>query len=143
MDYKLPKGYVDLIGGAKLLTPDADDSDLSIKSKAIRSSNNATIQSGSFVTHRAMININNLARELNLDMLPVTPWHDCCYYVVHKKDLVEASRIIQVEMERPFMENQLYPLISKPDIGKSLKGGFEVDTNVEGYEQKIREKFNI
>jgi DNA polymerase I-like protein with 3'-5' exonuclease and polymerase domains len=137
------EGYVDLIGGAKLLTPDADDSDLSIKSKAIRSSNNATIQSGSFVTHRAMININNLARELNLDMLPVTPWHDCCYYAVHKKDLVEASRIIQVEMERPFMENQLYPLISKPDIGKSLKGGFEVDTNVEGYGQKIRENFNI
>lgn len=136
-------GYVDLIGGGKLLTPDADDIDRGVKSKAIRSSNNATIQSGSYITHIAMINIVNKARELGLDMQPITPWHDCCYYSVHRKDLVQASNLIQIEMERDFMENQLFPLISKPDIGKSFKGGFEVDTNKEGFEEIIREKFNI
>jgi DNA polymerase-1 len=125
------EGYVDLIGGAKLLTPDANHSDIKIQSKSIKSSNNATIQSGSWITHRAMINICNIAYEKGWDLKPLTPWHDACYFQCHKDILFEASQVIQKEMERPFMENQIYNLEGLPELGKSLKGGCELKGTLE------------
>lgn len=133
-------GYVDLIGGLKLFTPDSLSEDKSLKGKSFKSSNNATIQSSSWVTHRAMIDTFNIARENKWDIQPLTPWHDASYYQVHKKDLLNACCLIQQRMEKDFIPNQLYSLISKPEIGKTIKGGYELDTtHVGNYEELFLE----
>ena len=135
----MEEGYVDLIGGLKLLTPDSLSDDKSLKGKSFKSSNNATIQSSSWVTHRAMIDSFNIARANNWDIKPLTSWHDASYFQVHKSDLLNCCRLIQQKMEMPFMSEQLYPLIGKPEIGKTIKGGFELDTGKENHEELFLE----
>ena len=122
----MEKGCVELFGGLFLLTPDANHEDGGIKSQSMRSSNNAKIQSGSKVTHDANIWFANKAREEGIDALPILEIHDALYVMTHKKDLPRACILLEQAMCLPFRENQPYLLQSPVELGKSLKGGYEV-----------------
>ena len=135
------KGYVvieDL--GFCLLTPDADNEDLGKASASARSSNNFTIQGYAYITHKANIWINKKIREENLDVKVITTIHDCIYLEAHKKDLARASVLAEQAMTLPFRKNQEFMLDSPPEIGRTMKGGFEIKGNsVEEKMQKVEE----
>ena len=137
----IEKGCVELFGGLFLLTPDANHPDTGIKSQSLRSSNNAKIQSGSRVTHDANVWFANKAKEEGLDAYPILEIHDALYAVAHRKDLPRACILLEQAMCLPFMENQPYLLQSPVELGKSLKGGYEVRGKDEAEKIKFCEEW--
>jgi hypothetical protein len=123
----IEKGFVqteDL--GLCLLTPDANSDDGGIASASHRTSNNFGIQSYSFITHKANVWLCKKFAEEGLDAKVITEIHDCVYVEAHKKDLARATVLCEIAMTLPFRDEQPFLLESPAEVGRTMKGGYEI-----------------
>lgn len=126
--------------GFCLLTPDADSDDLGKASASARSSNNFTIQGYAYITHIANMWVNKKIAEEGLDIKVMTSVHDCLYLEAHKKDLARAAVLAEQAMTLPFRKNQEFLLDSPPEVGISMKGGYEIKgDSIEEKMQKVED----
>ena len=138
--FAVDNGYIfveDL--GLCLLTPDADSDDRGTAGASSRTSNNFCIQSYSFITHKAHMWLIKKFNEEGLRAKVICEIHDCVYVEAHKDDLARACILTEMAMCLPFKENQPYLLESPSELGRSLKGGFEIKAKEESVKIKMVE----
>lgn len=114
--------YIELTGGLILNTPGINSIDEKEARQAYRTASNARVQSGAYYTHDSMHRIMFRCKTENIEeVYPIIAIHDASYFECLSKDKEKVGKIIEEEMTREFMENQLFPLEAESEWGLSLK----------------------
>ena len=129
-------GYLKLIGGATILTPNiTDDLDDKLNMNGIRTGYNAIFQSGAYITLSSM---DKFQRRMYQEKLPVKTFlsvYDSAVFSAPKDLAIYTREALLTEMVKPYMDNQTVMLKADAEIGISYKA----ETAFEGNETNLLE----
>lgn len=128
--FALENGYVETMFGRRRRLPDLQSTISTLRDNALRQAINAPIQgTGSDLTLRSIIEIQNYIADHHMKSRMVGTVHDSIVFDIHVSELQEMATCIKHIMEHvheKYIDTEV-PILSELEMGDSYGGVFEVD----------------